>query len=105
MQAAPSPALHAASSRSSSSGDFGDTGGDQDVISVAAIDADTARSGDQAFDFIGDAPITAAGQLHWYAEGDDTIVELSINADTAPEFQIELVGFDGSSLDASDFIL
>ena len=85
--------------------DFGDSDGNQDVINVAAIDADTTRLGDQAFDFIGDAPFTTAGQLHWYAEGGNTIVELNINADPAPEFQIELVGFDGSSLDASDFTL
>jgi hypothetical protein len=85
--------------------DFGDTAGDQDLICVAPIDADTTRSGDQAFTFIGDAPFTAAGQVQWYADGADTIVELNINADTAPDFQIELVNFDGSRLDASDFLL
>ena len=72
---------------------------------MAPIDADTTRSGDQAFDFIDDAPFTGVGQVHWVANGANTIVELNINADLAPDVQFELVGFDGASLDASDFIL
>ncbi|MGC4095939.1 MAG: calcium-binding protein [Nitrospira sp.] len=59
-----------------------------DKISLTAIDANTLVSGNQAFTYIGSAAFTAAGQLR-YAGG---LLQGSTDADTAAEFEIQLIG-------------
>lgn len=69
--------------------DFNGNGaGVGDKISLAAIDANTLVSGNQAFTYIGSAAFTAAGQLR-YSGG---VLSGSTDGDTAAEFQIQLLG-------------
>ncbi|MGC4096837.1 MAG: hypothetical protein QM706_06945 [Nitrospira sp.] len=62
--------------------------GGADQIDLTTIDANTLVSGNQAFTYIGSAAFTAAGQLR-YAGG---LLQGSTDADTATEFEIQLVG-------------
>ena len=84
-------------------GDFSQAAGDRIVLQ--AIDADATIGGNQDFAFVGADAFTAAGQLRFVqdAAGDRTIVEGNVNADLAPDFQIELVGVH--QLTAGDFVL
>ena len=81
----------------------------QDTLHLGNIDADAIHSGNQAFEFIGDAAFTgAAGQLRQAsATGGDgapsTLVEGDVNGDGIADFQIELRGTH--VLTAGDFIL
>ena len=59
-----------------------------DRIDLRDIDANVLAVGNQAFTYIGNALFTAAGQLR-YAGG---ILSGNTDADTAAEFQIQLVG-------------
>lgn len=59
-----------------------------DRIDLRDIDANVLLSANQAFTYIGSALFTAAGQLR-YSNG---ILSGSTDADTAAEFQIQLVG-------------
>ncbi|MGC4095943.1 MAG: calcium-binding protein [Nitrospira sp.] len=59
-----------------------------DRIDLTAIDANDSQAGNQAFTYIGSAAFTAAGQLR-YAGG---LLQGSTDADTAAEFEIQLVG-------------
>lgn len=59
-----------------------------DRIDLRDIDAKVLVAGNQAFTYIGSALFTAAGQLR-YSNG---ILSGSTDADTAAEFQIQLVG-------------
>lgn len=59
-----------------------------DRIDFTAIDANAVVSGNQAFAYIGSAAFTAAGQLR-YSGG---LLQGSIDADSAVEFEIQLVG-------------
>lgn len=72
-----------------------------DRIDLRGIDADTARSGDQAFTYIGSQPFSdnATGQLRF----DGRTLWGSTDADTAPEFSIGLQGF--TALTRGDFLL
>ncbi|MDD5228398.1 MAG: hypothetical protein PHD53_06320 [Methylococcales bacterium] len=82
--------------------DFKTTDGDK--IDLSAIDANVKLAGDQAFTFIGTNAFSktdASGQLHFDATSQ--ILYGSINADSKPEFSIQLNGV--SSLVASDFVL
>ena len=82
-----------------------------DKIDVSAIDANTAAlaAGNQAFTFLPTAgqAITAAAQLRYsyvFIGGvEHTIVEGNVNANTAPDFRLDLVGH--VNLTAADFIL
>lgn len=64
-----------------------------DSIVLKDIDANTLTSGDQHFDFIGDAAFSgAAGELRAFVKGGNTIVEGDVNGDGVKDFQIELNG-------------
>ncbi|MEH2276101.1 MAG: calcium-binding protein [Nostoc sp.] len=80
--------------------DFGGNGtlpGDQ--IDLSAIDADSTKLGNQAFNFIGAAAFSAPGQLR-YSGG---ILQASTDADRSPEFEVRLI--NAPLVVAQDFIL
>lgn len=76
-----------------------------DQIDLSAIDAVPTVAGNQAFDFIGNAAFTAAGQLRY----DGGLLQGSIDADGTPEFEVRLVAVPALFVDAgnpaSDVIL
>lgn len=74
---------------------------DRDRIDVSIIDANTRLAGDQAFVFIGSNLFSAPGQLRLVPQ--EQVVYGSNDADTAPEFAIQVNGV--ISLSATDFVL
>lgn len=74
-----------------------------DIINLAGIDANSLLGGNQAFDWIGSAAFTAAGQLRYFFSGPDTIIAGSTDADGYAEFQIRIT--DKFVPIASDFVL
>jgi len=83
-----------------------DTG---DRIDVSTIDANVDLAGNQAFTFIGTAPLTEAGQISVYddtATG-NTVIQLNTNNDVNPESEIAIEDFSvlASSYTALDFNL
>jgi len=77
-----------------------------DRIDLHVIDANTKIAGNQAFTFqaAAGAHFTgAAGQLHYFYSGTNTIVEGDINGDKVADFQIQLTGHQ--VLTAADFVL
>jgi len=71
-----------------------------DVIDVAEIDADSTRSGNQAFTFIGRKAFSGRpGELR--LEGD--ILQGNVDPDVRPDFEIQVVGI--TSLVSDDFWL
>ena len=82
--------------------DFSRSSGDE--ISLSAIDAKTAVSGNNAFVFIGDDAFhKKAGELRYQHKNGDTLVLADINGNGKADFAILL---DGTfNLKASDFIL
>jgi hypothetical protein len=83
--------------------DFSRSQGDK--IDLSGIDA-TAQAGDgnTAFQFIGQKQFTAVGQVRWFQQGGDTIVEANTtNATAGAELRIVLDPLVG--LQATDFIL
>ncbi|MDP2085398.1 MAG: calcium-binding protein, partial [Gemmobacter sp.] len=72
-----------------------------DVMDLSGIDANTARSGDQAFVFGGTTPL--ANGVWTVASGADLIVSADVNGDRIADFEVLLVGV--SSVVAGDFIL
>lgn len=76
-----------------------------DHIDVFAIDANSGRSGNQAFKFIGDHNFSKAGQIssHWDAAHNETVVSFNTDNDSAAEMKIVLDGH--ISLSSFDFIL
>ena len=74
---------------------IGDLAPQSDRIDLTGIDADTTRSGNQAFRFVGDVPLSGSGQLGYRLSGGDTIVRASTDADAAPELEIRLTGLTG----------
>jgi Ca2+-binding RTX toxin-like protein len=80
-----------------------DFGGD--IIDLHLIDANLGAGGDQAFSFIGTNGFTAAGQLHFFADGaGNTIVEGNVDNNLGADFQIELHAFT-AQLQAGNFVL
>jgi serralysin len=78
-------------------GDF--SSAEFDLIDLAAIDADTALAGNQAFNYIGAAAFSGvAGELR-YAGG---FVDGDANGDALPDFRVQ-VGV--AALAAADFVL
>jgi hypothetical protein len=75
---------------------------ERDVVNVSGIDA-IPGGGDNAFTFIGTNPFTAVGQLHYFQDGVNTILEGNLVAGTAPEFQIQVNGLH--TFAAGDFNL
>lgn len=69
-----------------------------DTLYLGGVDANAALNGDQAFTFIGTQGFSgAAGELHAFAEGGNTIVEGDVNGDKQADFQIQLTGLIGLS--------
>ena len=84
--------------------DFGRGKGDK--IDLGYVDANEQVWGDQAFQFIGNAAFTGVGgQLRWFQQNGDTIVEANTTdvTDAGAEMRIDLYGL--VSLQATDFIL
>jgi serralysin len=74
-----------------------------DHIDLSAIDANTTKSGKQAFKFIGTQAFHhVAGELH-EIKGSTSIVEGDVNGDGKADFQIALKGL--INLTAGDFVL
>jgi len=68
------------------------TGADGDLLDVSRIDANATRSGNQPFVFIGSAAFSAPGQMRSERVGDETLVLLNTDRDTAAEAIIALAG-------------
>lgn len=82
--------------------DFSSAGGDR--IDLSAIDANSATSGDQAFNYLGTAAFTgAAGELRYVKEASDTYVYGDTNGDKQADFAIHLD--NAVSLLKGDFLL
>ncbi len=67
----------------------------QDVIDLSHIDANLSKAGDQAFSFLGSAPLTAAGgQIDFVqnASLNQTFVQVSLVGDASPDLVIRLNG-------------
>jgi Ca2+-binding RTX toxin-like protein len=75
-----------------------------DLVDLHDIDANSRKSGNQRFDFIGDDAFSkTAGELHTEVKGGDTILSGDTNGDGQADFAI---AFDGKvKLDDGDFIL
>jgi len=75
-----------------------------DVIDLLTIDANANAVGNQAFSFINTATFTAAGQLRYFLDGADTVIQGNTNNNTATiEFELRLTG--PHPLGIGDFIL
>ncbi|WP_408586568.1 calcium-binding protein [Novosphingobium sp.] len=71
--------------------DFSASQGDR--IDLQAIDANTLKSGNQAFDFVGSAEFNGrAGQLRTEAVGGDIVISGDVNGDGSADFQIMVKG-------------
>lgn len=75
-------------------------------IDLQLIDAIQNTAGfNDTFTFIGDSPITAAGQLRTGFDGAGYFVEGNLNNDLAPDFRINYFSDGGDTLAAANFIL
>ena len=82
--------------------DFGTMSGD--VIDLTAIDANSRKAGNQAFDWIGtDAFSGTAGELRMVRSGGDTRVLGDLDGDGQADFRLVLTG--SPALIAPDFLL
>ncbi|MBA2961432.1 MULTISPECIES: peroxidase family protein [Ramlibacter] len=79
-----------------------------DDLDFSTIDANTGAGGNQAFAFSGveGAAITGAGQLRYDVQGvapnETTLVNANVNANVAPDMQVQLVG--QQNLTAADVV-
>lgn len=74
-----------------------------DIIDLAGVDANSVVGGNQAFNWIGGAEFSVAGQLRYYFSDGMTIVSGNVDNDLLPEFQFDI---DGQlNLSDIDFIL
>ena len=82
--------------------DFSHKQGDR--IDLAAVDANDQVLGNQAFQFVGQAQFTGAGQIRFFQQDGDTVVEAnSTDATAGAEMRIVLDPL--VSLQATDFVL
>ncbi len=81
----------------------GSAGGD--IIHLFSIDANTGAGGNQAFNFIGEAAFSAAGQLRFFKDLTNTItiIEGNTTGATGAEFTIQVNGLHNFL--ATDFVL
>ena len=77
--------------------------GQGDKLVVGTMDANAQVDGQQAFQFVGKAAFTGAGQLRWYQQNGDTIVEGN-TTDALAGAELRIVLDPLISLQASDFI-
>jgi Ca2+-binding RTX toxin-like protein len=81
--------------------DFDQAAGEK--INLSPIDA-KPRPGNDAFSFIGTAAFTGVpGEVRWFNDGGNTVVELQVNADANPDYRFVLTGL--YTLSAADFVL
>jgi Ca2+-binding RTX toxin-like protein len=93
--------------------DFGDFFPSDDLIDLSKIDANPTQPGDQAFFYIGELDFTppffgvptSIGHLRAENSGNNKLLQLNLDADTAPESEILLVGGANLFIDVFDFIL
>ena len=77
-----------------------------DKIDLSTIDAIAGGgTANDAFTFMGTGAFNGAGEVRVVQSGLHTIVQISTDADTAPEASILLLNFTASTLTAGDFIL
>jgi Ca2+-binding RTX toxin-like protein len=81
--------------------DFSHSQGDR--IDLRILDANEQATGDQAFQFVGQAQFMAAGQLRFYQQNGDTVVEANTYGTAGAEMKIVLDPL--VSLQATDFVL
>lgn len=74
-----------------------------DLIDVNDLDANTGVGGNQNFTFIGNAAFTAAGQLRFFQDGTNTLVEGNTSGISGAEFTIQVNGLH--TFIATDFVL
>ena len=77
-----------------------------DRVDLSTIDSNTKVAGNQAFAFLvakGAAFTGIAGQLHYIAQGANTVIEGDTNGDKIADFQIQLNGI--KALTVADFVL
>ena len=77
--------------------------GQGDKIVVGTIDANQQSDGHQSFQFIGKGAFTDAGQLRWFQQNGDTIVEGN-TTDATPGAELRIVLDPLVNLQAADFI-
>jgi serralysin len=82
--------------------DFSRSQGDR--IDLRGVDANEQVDGDQAFQFVGQAPFTGAGQLRAYQAGGDTVVEAN-TTDLTAGAEMRIVLDPLVALQATDFLL
>jgi Ca2+-binding RTX toxin-like protein len=77
---------------------------EDDLFNIHAIDANTTKSGNQDFTFIGNAAFDGdKGDLRFFVSGGNTTFQADINGDKKADFTVKLTG--EISLAASDFLL
>jgi Ca2+-binding RTX toxin-like protein len=75
-----------------------------DKIDLHLIDADTSAAGNQAFTWIGSNAFSGkAGEIRSFFDGQNTVVELTVNNDKVADMQIQIGGH--AALNAHDFAL
>jgi Ca2+-binding RTX toxin-like protein len=74
-----------------------------DLIDLSRIDANALAAGNQAFQFIGTAAFTAAGQVRYAVVGPDVIVGADVDGDGVGDLTILVAGV--AALTANDFLL
>jgi CSLREA domain-containing protein len=77
-----------------------------DDLDLATIDARSATPAiNDAFAFLPSrgAAFTGAGQVRWYQSAGNTLVEANVDANLAPDLQVQLTGL--KALTAGDFVL
>ena len=75
-----------------------------DRIDLSGVDTNDQVPGDPAFQFIGQNPFTAAGQVRFFKAGGDTFVEVNTD-DMAPGAEMRIVIDAVVPLHAADFVL
>ncbi len=71
-----------------------------DTIDLRAIDADTTRGGNQAFDFVGTGGLRDAGDLRIVKQGADWLVRADVDGDGRGDLEILLQGADRPGADS-----
>lgn len=82
---------------------IGDFTNDVDTLDLSRIDADSTRSGDQAFDLIGRAGFSDAGQLRVQWSDTRIVLQADTDGDGVADFEIELRGL--TSIQDNDILL
>lgn len=82
---------------------IGDFTNDVDTLDLSHIDADTTTAGDQAFDLIGRAGFSDAGQLRLQWSDGRIVLQADVNGDGIIDFEIELRNL--ASIQDNDIIL